>query len=191
MSRELAHRVKNSFAVLQSILRSTLKASRDPKHFAEAFSGRLHSLAAAQDILTVNDWRGAELGALARGQLSFYLESLPGKLTISGPPVNLPAEYAVPLGLILHELATNAVKHGALSAPDGTVALSWRIEPAAEQGRRLLVDWTEKGGADAAARGPDGFGSTLIEKSLPDAKVTRVFGPDGLVCKIEALLSRS
>ncbi len=191
MSRELAHRVKNSFAVLQSILRSTLKASRTPEHFAEAFSGRLHSLAGAQDILTASDWKGAELGALARGQLGFYLESLPGRLTVSGPQVNLPADYAVPFGLILNELATNALKHGALSGPDGTVALSWSIEPAAEQGRRLLVDWTEKGGPDAAVRGPDGFGSTLIEKSLPDAKVTRMFGPDGLVCKIEALLSSS
>ena len=191
MSRELAHRVKNSFAVLQSILRSTLKASRDPAHFAEAFSGRLHSLAAAQDILTANDWRGAELGALARGQLTFYLDSLPGRLTISGPQVNLPADHAVPFGLVLNELATNALKHGALSGPNGTVALSWRIEPADVQSRRLLVDWTEKGGPSAAVCGPDGFGSTLIEKSLPDAKVTRVFGHDGLVCKIEALLSRS
>ena len=191
MSRELAHRVKNSFAVLQSILRSTLKASRDPKQFAEAFSGRLHSLAAAQDSLTANDWRGAELGALARGQLSFYLESCPGRLTISGPQVNLPADYAVPFGLVLNELATNALKHGALSGPDGTVALSWRVEPAAEQVRRLLVEWSEKGGPGAAVRGPDGFGSTLIEKSLPDAKVTRVFGYNGLVCDIEVLLSRS
>ena len=63
--------------------------------------------------------------------------------------------------------------------------------PPHEQSRRLLVEWTEKGGPDAAVRGPDGFGSTLIEKSLPDAKVTRVFGPDGLVCNIEVLLSRS
>jgi PAS domain S-box-containing protein len=191
MSRELAHRVKNSFAVLQSILRSTLKAARDPKQFAEAFSGRLHSLAAAHDILTANDWKGAELGALAQAQLGFYRESLPGRLAISGPLVNLPAHYAVPFGLILNELATNALKHGALSAPDGTVTLSWRIEPAAEQGRRLSVAWTETGGPDAAVRGPDGFGSTLIHKSLPDAKVIRVFGPDGLVCTVEALLGGS
>ncbi len=190
MSRELAHRVKNSFAVLQSILRSTLKASQDPQHFAEAFSGRLHSLAAAQDILTANEWRGAELGALARGQLSFYLESVPGRLTISGPEVNLPADHAVPFGLILNELATNAVKHGALSSANGTVALSWRVESGLDQNRRLHMEWTEKWGPNTEARGPDGFGSTLIEKSLPDAMVTRVFGPDGLVCKMEASLSR-
>jgi PAS domain S-box-containing protein len=185
MSRELAHRVKNSFAVLQSILRSTLKSSRSPEHFAEAFSGRLHSLAAAQDILTASDWKGAELGALARQQLAFYLESAPGRLTISGPEVNLPADYAVPFGLILNELATNAVKHGALSAPDGAAALSWRVEPSAEKSRRLIVEWIETGGPDAAGRGPDGFGSTLIEKSLASAKVTRVFGLDGLRCDIE------
>lgn len=189
MSRELAHRVKNSFAVLQSIMRSTLKASRGPDHFAEAFSGRLHSLAAAQDILTANDWRGAELGALARGQLSFYLESFPGRMIIEGSPINLPADHAVPIGLILNELATNALKHGALSAPKGTVELAWRVEPATAQSRRLIVDWTEKGGPDATIRGPDGFGSTLIEKSLPDAKVNRVFRPGGLVCNIEVVLN--
>jgi PAS domain S-box-containing protein len=189
MSRELAHRVKNSFAVLQSILRSTLKASRSPEHFAEAFSGRLHSLASAQDILTANDWKGAELGALAQRQLLFYLDSAPGRLTISGPDVNLPADYAVPFGLILNELATNAVKHGALSGPEGKAALSWRVETGADKSRRLHVEWTENGAPNGATRGPDGFGSTLIEKSLASAAVTRTFGPDGLVCKIEADLS--
>jgi PAS domain S-box-containing protein len=189
MSRELAHRVKNSFAVLQSILRSTLKSSRSPEHFAEAFSGRLHSLAAAQDILTASDWKGAELGALARRQLAFYLENSPGGLTITGPEVNLPADHAVPFGLILNELATNAIKHGALSVPNGAAALSWRVEPGAQKSRRLIVDWIESGGPDAEGRGPDGFGSTLIERSLANCKVTRAFGPDGLVCKIEMDLS--
>jgi PAS domain S-box-containing protein len=188
MSRELAHRVKNSFAVLQSILRSTLKSSRSPEHFAEAFSGRLHSLAAAQDILTASDWKGAEFGALARRQLAFYLESAPGRLTITGPEVNLPADHAVPFGLILNELATNAVKHGALSVPDGAAALSWRVETGTGKGRRLIVEWTESGGPGAAGPHPDGFGSTLIEKSLASAKVTRVFGPDGLVCELDVNL---
>ncbi len=191
MSRELSHRVKNSFAVLQSILRSTLKVARNPEHFAEAFSGRLHSLAAAQDILSANDWRGAELGALARRQLAFYLDGAPGRLHIMGPEVNLPADYAAPFGLILNELATNAVKHGALSVETGKVDLVWRIEAAPYQRRRLTVIWTEKGGPDATLRGPDGFGTTLIEKSLASAKVTRSFYPNGLICEIQADLKEA
>ncbi len=115
MTRELAHRVKNSFAVLQSILRATLRASPDPQDFAEAFSGRLHSLAAAQDILTATDWKYAELGALARHQLSTIAVNEGDRLTISGPAVYLAAENSVPLALIFNELATNAIKHGALS----------------------------------------------------------------------------
>lgn len=186
MSRELSHRVKNSFAVLQSILRSTLKVARNPEHFAEAFSGRLHSLAAAQDILSANDWRGAELGQLARGQLAFYREGAPGRMSISGPEVNLPADYAAPFGLILNELATNALKHGALSVETGTVDLVWHIEKAPYQRRRLIMTWAEKGGPDAAEPGPDGFGTTLIEKSLASAKITRKFTSEGLVCEIQA-----
>ena len=186
MSRELAHRVKNSFAVLQSILRSTLKVARDPEHFAEAFSGRLHSLAAAQDILSANDWRGAELGALAHRQLAFYSEGAPGRLRISGPELNLPADYAAPFGLILNELATNAVKYGALSVETGTVDLVWHIEKAPYHRRRLIVVWTERGGPNAASPGPDGFGTTLIEKSLASAKVTRSFSHEGLICEIQA-----
>jgi PAS domain S-box-containing protein len=186
MSRELAHRVKNSFAVLQSILRSTLKVARDPEHFAEAFSGRLHSLAAAQDILSANEWRGAELGALAHRQLAFYCESAPGRMHISGPDINLPADYAAPFGLILNELATNAVKHGALSVDTGIVELHWHVEKAPYNRRRLTMTWTEKGGPDATTPGPDGFGTTLIEKSLASAKVTRSFNTEGLICEIQA-----
>ena len=186
MSRELSHRVKNSFAVLQSILRSTLKVARNPEHFAESFSGRLHSLAAAQDILSANDWRGAELGALAQKQLGYYLEGPSERMRISGPKINLPADYAAPFGLILNELATNAFKYGALSVETGSVDLTWRIDAAPYQRRRLIATWTEKGGPDASSRGPDGFGTTLIEKSLASAKVTRTFAREGLICEIQA-----
>ena len=186
MSRELSHRVKNSFAVLQSILRSTLKVARDPEHFAEAFAGRLHSLSAAQDILSANDWRGAELGALANKQLAFYLESAPGRMRISGPEINLPADYAAPLGLILNELATNAVKYGALSVETGMVDLSWHIGRISLQRRRLTVTWEETGGPDATQRGPASFGTTLIEQSLASAKVSQIFGVSGLICEIQA-----
>ena len=185
MTRELAHRIKNSFAVLQGILRSTLRTSRNPEEFAEAFSGRLQSLAAAQDVLIENNWKGAELGALARRQLAAYLLEDDNRIDITGPAVNLPAEYAAPLGLIFNELATNATKYGALSVPTGNVQLFWTTERVAQFKLKIFLTWRERGGPAIATPGPRGFGSTLIEKSLADAKVESLFETEGLTCKIE------
>ncbi len=187
MTRELAHRVKNSFAILQAILRSTLKTSPNPEDFAAKFSGRLHSLAAAQDILTANDWKGAELRALARHLLLLYVAE-GEQLTISGPEVNLPAEYAVPFGLIFNELATNALKFGALSTPHGKIELSWRIESNANAGSILSLTWRERGGPKITSLETRGFGSALIEKSLAGAKVERLFDAEGFICTIELTL---
>jgi len=188
MTRELAHRVKNSFAVLQAILRSTLKTSPNPQDFAAKFSGRLHSLAAAQDILTSNDWKGAELGALARHLLSPYIVNEDNRLTISGPEINLPAEYAAPFGLIFNELATNALKYGALSVPNGKIDLSWRVETSLNAGSKLMLTWRERGGPKITSLGPRGFGSALIERSLAGAKVERLFDVEGLICTVELTL---
>jgi PAS domain S-box-containing protein len=185
MTRELAHRIKNSFAVLQGILRSTLRTSRNPEEFAEAFSGRLHSLAAAQDVLIENSWKGAELGTLARRQLSAYVLEDDNRVDITGPVVNLPAEYAAPLGLVFNELATNAIKFGALSVPTGSVQLYWRTERQSQSKLKIFLTWRERGGPAIAAPGPRGFGSSLIEKSLADAKVESLFEVEGLTCKIE------
>jgi PAS domain S-box-containing protein len=189
MTRELAHRSKNSFAVLQGILRSTLRTARNSDDFAEAFSGRLHSLAAAQDVLTDSEWRGAELGALARRQLATYVLEGDKRIDITGPLVNLPAEYAAPLGLIFNELATNATKYGALSVLSGNVQLYWRTERMAQAKLKLNLTWRERGGPDIITPGPRGFGSTLIEKCLPDAKVESAYETAGLTCKIELVLS--
>ena len=188
MTRELAHRVKNSFAILQAILRSTLKTTPNPHDFATKFSGRLHSLAAAQDILTANDWKGAEFGALARHLLSLYIAGEGERLVISGPEVNLPAEYAVPFGLIFNELATNALKYGALSAPNGKIELSWRIESNASAGSVLSLTWRERGGPKITTLDGRGFGSALIERSLAGAKVERRFDAEGFICTIELKL---
>ncbi len=185
MTRELAHRIKNSYAVLQGILRSTLRTARDPQDFAEAFSGRLHSLAAAQDVLTDNDWRGAELGALARRQLSTYVLDGDNRVDFTGPEVNLPAEYAAPLGLIFNELATNAMKYGALSVPGGNIQIFWRTERNADASLMVFLTWRERGGPPIVNQGPRGFGLSLIEKSLAGAKVESLFETGGLTCKIE------
>lgn len=182
MNRELAHRVKNSFAILQAIMRSTLKTSPDPQQFAAAFSGRLHSMAAAHDVLTANDWRGAELGALLRHQLSHYLTGQ--RIHLTGGVVNLAAEHAAPLSLIFNELATNAVKYGALSTPQGRIDIGWQFKPAGEQGGVIQLDWVESGGPVITSTDTRGFGSTLIERSFAGADVHMSFPPEGLICSL-------
>jgi PAS domain S-box-containing protein len=182
MNRELAHRVKNSFAILQAIMRSTLKSSPDPQQFATAFSGRLHSMAAAHDVLTENDWRGAELGALLRHQLSHYVTGQ--RIHLTGDIVNLAAEQAAPLSLIFNELATNAVKYGALSTPQGRISIGWQIKSTTEQGRVIQLNWVESGGPLITSTGKPGFGSTLIERSFAGAEVHTRFQPEGLTCTL-------
>lgn len=178
MNRELAHRVKNSFAILQAILRSTLRASPDPQHFARAFSGRLQSMAAAHDVLTENDWRGAELGALVRHQLSYFVAGQ--RILLTGGIINLPAEQAAPLSLILNELATNAVKYGALSSPQGRIDIGWRIVTDEKERALIEFNWIEAGGPVIHTTGPRGFGSILIERSLAGANVSLQFPPEGM-----------
>jgi PAS domain S-box-containing protein len=188
MTRELAHRIKNSFAVLQGILRSTLRSAKNPQDFAEAFSGRLQSLAAAQDVLTANDWRGAELAALARLQLSAYVEMDDGRVEIVGPRVGLPADYAAPFGLVFNELATNAVKYGSLSVPTGSVLIFWTLERQIDGRSKVNLTWQERGGPKPQDSPPRGFGSSLIQKSLAGAKLQTCYEPEGLRCIIEVLL---
>lgn len=185
MTRELAHRVKNSFAILQSILYSTLKTSPQPKDFAKVFSSRLHSLAASQDILTAHDWRGVELGALVRHQLASY-DKLDGvKLRITGPEVCLASHYAIPFGLIFNELAANAYQHGAWSTPIGKVELSWHVEHKNDAVSKLHLIWQEQGGPKPSSRRSPGLGVVLIEKGLAGAKVVNTYEEYGLTCTIE------
>lgn len=185
MSRELMHRVKNSLAVAQSIVRSTLRSTPDPAAFAEAFTGRLASMAAAQDIVTDGEWKGADLERLARHQLGGHLTAESPQIRFFGEPVQLPPAAAVPLGLALHELGTNAAKYGALSVPDGVVDLSWSVRVDADKTRTLHLEWRETGGPTVTMPSRQGFGGTLIERGIGDAQVERRFEPSGVICTID------
>ncbi len=190
MARELAHRNNNSFAILQGILRSTLRNTKNPDDFAAAFSSRLHSLAAAQDVLTANEWRGTELGALIRRQLAAHLFVDDRRVEFSGPVISLAPEYASPLGLIFNELTTNAIKYGALSLPNGMVKINWRIEKIDQTPSKLFITWQERGGPKIHSKVTVGFGTTIIEKGLPEAVVKNDFDEEGLTCSIELVLNR-
>lgn len=164
--RELSHRVKNTLAVIQSIARQTLRSNPDPARFAEVFQGRIASLAASHALLTDNDWKGAALSQVVEQQLWPLMGEDRRRLSLSGPAVVLPAEPATQLGLVLHELGTNAVKHGALSAPGGRIDVSWR-----DAFGSLRFAWRESGGPSTPKQpNGEGFGSRLIDMSVKDVQ---------------------
>jgi two-component system, chemotaxis family, CheB/CheR fusion protein len=185
--RELSHRVKNTLAVVQAISHQTLRHSGSKEEFVACFDGRLSALASAHNLLVESDWHGADLAALARQQLEPYAPEEGNRWTIEGEPVLLPADLATPFGLILHELATNAVKHGSLSHPDGKVNLSWSLN-SGNNPRVLTVVWREKDGLPAELPAAAGFGTALIDNAIRGAKVNREYRPDGLLCTIEVPL---
>lgn len=185
LNRELSHRVKNSLAVIQAIATHTLRSTPDPERFAHAFRGRLQALATAHEMLTQANWAGAEFGELATHQLAPFLSEDRARLQLHGPTMLLHPEIATSLGLVLHELATNASKYGSLSHPRGSVFLSWRVDTDSEPAR-LHVTWRESGGPPVSAPTRRGFGSQLIERS--GVAVKQDFQPDGLVCTLEMRL---
>lgn len=176
---ELNHRVKNTLATVQSIAAQTLRAAPDLASARAAFESRLLALAAAHDLLTIESWRGALLSEVV-GSVMAPFESLQRpQITRAGPPIWLRPQQALALSMAIHELATNAVKYGALSSPDGRVAIVWDLDEAEE----LVLSWTEEGGPPVVAPSRSGFGSRLLQRSLPqelDAEAALTFAPDGV-----------
>jgi two-component system CheB/CheR fusion protein len=185
--RELTHRVKNTLAVVQAIAHQTQRHSRSPQDFILRFDGRLQALSRAHGLLVGSNWTGADMEAIARSQLEAYTSENPDRLRIEGGRVTLPADLATPFGLVLHELATNASKYGALSRPGGSVALRW--SKATNNGKpALTVVWSEEGGPPVQPPSTNGFGGVLIDSGLPHAVVRREFRPDGFVCTMDIML---
>lgn len=195
LAREVDHRAKNALAVVQAAVR--LAPKHDAAAFARAVEGRVAALARAQVMLAESSWQGAPLRAVAEGALAAFL---PGReddgggprAEIAGAEVQLGAAAAQPLSLALHELATNAAKHGALSVPGGRVGLAWHVDARSD---RLRLSWSEAGGpALAAPPSRRGFGSRVIEATVEDqlgGTLRRRWAAEGLSCEIEVPLSRA
>jgi two-component system CheB/CheR fusion protein len=183
---ELTHRVKNTLTVVQSIAQQTLRTSPSTEDFMERFNGRLAALASAHGLLVQSDWKGADFRALAEAQLGPYSSGNSARVHINGEPLSLGAELATPFGLVLHELATNAVRHGALSAPSGQVDLSWSVSGGNSKAVRVV--WEERNGRQIEVPKTRSFGSSLIERGIPNAVVTREFRAEGMVCTIDVPL---
>lgn len=179
LMRELNHRVKNSLSVIQSLATQSFRGRADPGAF-EDFRGRLRALAAANDVLFENEPREFELRTLLTRIIEPYVEAA-SRLVLDGRPVTLPPRLNVPLALVVHELATNAAKYGALSTPEGRVEIRWA--PAAA-GTKL--SWIETGGPVVPAERRKSFGMRLIEDILnvEIGSVSTEFSPAGLRCKI-------
>ncbi len=178
--RELAHRINNTFAVILAIAQQSLRASYSAEDFAATFTGRLQALAQAHNLLLAKDWTGADLGDLAKGQLAPFCFDVEERCVIEGPKVRLLPAQVIALGVVLHELGTNAAKYGALSNNSGRVALNWTAKDG-----RVRLTWTERNGPKVAPPERKGLGSKLIERGLPAATIDWRFEPDGVVCIID------
>ena len=183
LMREISHRSKNLLSVVQAIAGQTARTAGTLENFQTNFAQRLRGLAASHDLLVQEDWRGAPLGDLARHQLALFAEADGPRLTLSGPKIMLTTQAAQAIGLALHELATNAIKHGAWSLATGNVAVSWSLDAKRDDTYVLRVRWVERGGPMVSQPESKGFGHVVIEGMVAQAtggEVRMDFGPLGL-----------
>jgi two-component system CheB/CheR fusion protein len=188
--RELTHRVRNILTVIQAVARYTLRSEVPREQLVERFEGRLMALANAHTLLVQSDWKGADLIDLARQQLKAYATDNPDRVRFKGDPILLPPDVATPFGLVLHELATNAAKHGSLSTNGGRVTANWSTNRRNNE-RFLTFEWKEEDGPAVQQPAAQGFGSTLIDTAIPGAQINREFRPKGFVCRIQLPLSEA
>ena len=180
---ELNHRVKNTLATIQAIASQSMQKAATPRDFVAGFNGRVQALARAHDLLVQRKMQGAELRELLRDHVALG-PAEEARIVISGPEVVLNARLAVQLALVLHELATNARRYGALCAPAGRLSIGWTIEM--QRGRELHLAWRETEVRRVSAPGAGGFGMTLIERSLAanGGEAAFRYADDGLHCEI-------
>ncbi len=187
---ELNHRVKNTLAILQAIAAQTFRSATRPER--EKFEGRLGALAEAHNLLSREKWQGSDLAEVIARVLQPYQLNDPARIRMFGPSVPLSPRLAVVLSMIVHEMATNAAKYGALSNVSGRVALDWEIL-SDEAIPKLRLIWTESGGPPVVTPVQRGFGSRLIERSARDqlgGEATVDFLPRGVVYTIICALQR-
>lgn len=183
--REFSHRLKNLLSKVSAIARRTGREHQSVADFLPKFEDRLAAMARTQELLVRAKWTDVDLYALAAEEFAPYLNVGDARLHIEGPEVLLDGQLAQALGMAFHELATNAAKYGALSVPDGAVALTWR---AGDTPGELIIDWLETG-LPAVAEAPKnrGFGSVIIDQSTPretGGTVERIFSGNRMRCTL-------
>jgi two-component sensor histidine kinase len=176
LNREMRHRVRNTLSIVQALSQQTARS--DPDNFQSAFAKRLSALAVAHDVLLEGSGESCDLVAIVEKACAPFQHD--GNIVISGPPCELPADACVPLSLALHELCTNAVKHGSLSVREGRVHLAW---DAPNDGTTKLV-WEESGGPQVRPPTRSGLGTVLLSSQREIGKAEMQFHPRGLRCEL-------
>ncbi len=179
--RELHHRVRNTLATVQGVMNSTARTAETIEDYQWAFSGRISSLARTHSLLTEEIQQFVSFPNLLRQEVGAYADGASERVVLEGPDVELPSQLAVPLGMTIHELSTNAYRHGALSTPEGCVTVTWTVVPAREK-RILTCRWVESGGPAVTPPERHGFGSMILTRVLSQqigAKVDAIYSPEG------------
>jgi two-component sensor histidine kinase len=182
---ELNHRVKNTLATVQSIAFQTLRTSATPEEAKSAIEARLRALALAHDVLTNENWEAANLSEIVAQAVEPYRSQDPQRIHVLGAPARLPPRMGLAIAMALQELATNAVKYGALSSPAGEVRVHWELS-SGQGAYHLRMKWEESGGPPVTEPPRRGFGTRLIERTLKqelNGDVRIEFAPAGLVCE--------
>ncbi|MFC6791260.1 HWE histidine kinase domain-containing protein [Methylobacterium komagatae] len=190
MVRELHHRVKNTLAMVQAVLNATMRSSVTMAEFSKAFGGRIVSLARTHALITEDEAQVASFEGLLRAELDPYREG--DRIRLEGPPLKLPSDVAVPVSMALHELTTNALRHGALGHPGGRVVVTWATEDG-PSGPWLSWTWNEHDGPPPTLPTREGFGTRLLNKILTAqvaAEVDVAFEGDGLRIHVRLPLGR-
>jgi PAS domain S-box-containing protein len=189
---ELNHRVKNTLATVQSIAAQAFRSSGRQEDARETFEARLFALSKAHDVLTRESWDGGDLQEIVTEAVAPFGSWDRSRFVVQGPPVRLTPSVALSLAMTLHELSTNAVKYGALSALDGKVTIIWGVDEGPDVSH-LRLTWRESGGPAVSTPLHKGFGSRLIERSLTrehGGEVQVSYPASGLVCEIAITLPR-
>jgi two-component sensor histidine kinase len=183
--QELNHRVKNTLTTIQGISRMTLRNSHNMAAFEQAFSARLLALSSTHNLLTESAWSGVELRELLTKELEPF--RVGAQVLLSGPAVTLTSKVAIALGMAIHEMATNATKHGALQATGGSVRISWSVSDG-----NLRLEWQERCGHPIVPPSRQGFGSRLIQQTIVrelQGNVDMIYNNDGLQATFTVHLS--
>lgn len=192
LMRELDHRARNMLTLVEAIARRTI--AHDPREFTERFSQRIQALAANQELLVRNSWLAVPLAAMVQSHLAFLGDMRDSRISVAGPAVDVTAAASQTLGMALHELATNAVKYGALSNPAGRVSIRWHLTDS-DADPRFHLEWQESDGPPVVEPTRLGFGSTVIRRMIDmsfGGKAELDFAPTGfrwrIDCRAEAVL---
>ena len=185
LARELDHRVKNMFAVIQAIANLASHEAQTAREFREDFAGRIVAMSRTYDALSHTDWEGLNLRDIFKAELAFYQTGPGERIVIEGPDIRFSAQACQNASLLIHELATNAAKHGSLSQPEGRLHISWEVD---EPNDEIRIVWSETGLSGIQPPGRLGFGTQLTDFIPNIRKITRTYRDEGLLVRVHVPL---